>query len=284
MGFAGLGAWTTREMARQIDHARPTKGVVRESRVARERRRDERGGYDIFIPRVRYEYEVDGRAYSSGALYPGAFPLRTSSQRSGVAAAKVVRRYAAGTVVTVWYQPDAPGRSFLIRQRPVWSGVLALGGGILAVASVGLLLPMLVPRSGARSASAAVVFVAAMGLIRLIWVAFPGDPPGETTGPVDLLNWLVVAYALVGWAAFIANAPRLPSALRDATFAGLVPGVTFMSLSLFVLIPLMLIAPGRDVLRALPWIGVAGALLGLIGWSTGVVTLGRNAGRGDDSA
>lgn len=273
--FAMLGTWNTWQMARQIASARETTGIVLSAEVAESRSRDsETGRTDTYyIPVVHYRYQVDGRELTSDQVYPGVIDIRGPSDKSRSAAEAIVRDYVPGTTTSVFYLPDEPQTAFLKPIRRVESGLFAVGGGLLAAAVTGLLLPLAIPAVGVRFALAAVLLLPAQSLTWLLWAAFLSAPSAQLSGSLDLLRWLLLAYVLICWTAFIAQAPPALRRLREGTFASLTFGTLMMSLSLFVLVPLKMAVPDVAWLRAFPWVGIVAALLALVLWMFGVLTV-----------
>lgn len=274
--FAVLGARNTWHMARQLAGARSTTGIILAPSIELERSTDSdrRTTTTHYVPQMAYSYKVGGERFVSDRIYPGDMLIRSSTEENRSHAEQLVREYAPGTPVTVWYLPDEPGTAFLKRERRVVNGLFCLVGGILSAAGAGLLLPQVVPGRAPRFLCAAAVFLLAQGLTWLLWDAFVAAPREELDAPPRLLQWLLLAYVVVCWAALVGNAPPSLRPIKNATLAGIGCGTISMSLSLFVLIPLMWLAPKLEPLSALPWIGVGMGVLGIIFWSWGLLTIG----------
>lgn len=274
--FAIVGARNTWEMSRHLSGARSTTGVIRSASVETEHSTDSDGRTATHhVPHVAYSYEVAGVRFEANRIYPGTMLIRGPAEQSPSRAEQRVREYAPGTPVTVWYLPDEPGTAFLVRQRRVVNGLFCLVGGILAAAGAGLLLPQLVTAATPRFLCAAAIFLGvAQGLTSLLWTGFLAAPRAELDASPRPLQWLLLAYVVVCWTAMIANAPALLRPLKLATFAGVGCGTISMSLSIFVLIPLMWLAPRLEPMSALPWIGAGMGVLGVVLWACGLLTIG----------
>ena len=85
-----------------------TEGVVLVSEV-----RDE-GGENGWRAHVRYQYEVDGRTYESSRI-----AVAVEYGREGLQAhEELAARFPSGTRVTVYYNPQNPAESALVKGDP----------------------------------------------------------------------------------------------------------------------------------------------------------------------
>lgn len=119
--------------ARLSEHWPTTDATITSASV--ETLRSRRGGVR-FHPDVRYQYAVNGRAYTASTLSFG------SSDTGSLADAQdVTHHYASGTHVPVHYEPADPSVACLeCGSAGVASYVLALGGLVLvAIAGMNLL-------------------------------------------------------------------------------------------------------------------------------------------------
>ncbi len=282
--FAGLGGRYTWKMSRQLANARQTTGVVRSATIEEQRVYDDDGSTTYYVPRIQYSYAVAGQTHFSDQLYPGGLDIRTPSQQSRSSARGLVQRYQPGGEIAVWYLPDEPEASFLVRRRLAIYGLMDLLGGILAAVGLACLLPVLISGTSARFCAAAVVFFVGLAFAWLVLSAFLTAPreAKEITSP--LLGWMLAAYLTVCWTAFVVHCPPSWQKLRDATFAALLLGILPLSLSVFVFVPLSMLKPDWNVLRFWPWVGVAGTVAGLIGWMTGTLAIGKPPGEGETAA
>ncbi len=106
------------------------QGKVTGSRVAYDSSTSKTGA----IPYVTYVYEVNGKTYKDGHLFPGIFTV--SGQTS---AEKVVARYPRGADVTVYYNPKKPSEAYLEKTSKTQIGGMC---GILILGN--LLMPLIV--------------------------------------------------------------------------------------------------------------------------------------------
>lgn len=84
-------------------------------------------------PRIEYEYQVDGHTYRSDKVRMGTWSLSVRD------AAQVIRNYAPGVPVTVYYDPADPQHAVLDRTGGGEWGGLLVGMGCAAI-GLGLLL------------------------------------------------------------------------------------------------------------------------------------------------
>jgi hypothetical protein len=85
------------------------------------------GEYPSYVPRVEYEYVVDGRNYRSRKLRCSFWSSSFKSRARRIAAA-----YRPGDPVAVWYDPEKPSRAVLQT-----GGSVGLLAAILAVSVIG---------------------------------------------------------------------------------------------------------------------------------------------------
>jgi hypothetical protein len=88
--------------------------------------RVENGTKTFYCPMIAYEYDVDGHHYMQNRLMMGS-PFRSSNRN---AAQRWVDRYAEGSTVTVYYNPDNPSEAVLVRKA---SGPVMVFWGIAIV-------------------------------------------------------------------------------------------------------------------------------------------------------
>jgi hypothetical protein len=81
-------------------------------------------GGTTYSPDVRYMYDVGGRAFENGRLLFGG-TVDSSSYRP---AEKTAARYAAGSVVQVYYNPTNPQDAVLERRSGITRFMLLFGG------------------------------------------------------------------------------------------------------------------------------------------------------------
>lgn len=111
--LAGAGAigyaWLLHRRADAIAHWPTSAGSILESRVEREHNANTNGPRITFAPRIRYQYEVQGRSFTSDKIAVGG-TLDTSSEQR---AAERTRRWPVGATVPVFYNPRNPREAYL---------------------------------------------------------------------------------------------------------------------------------------------------------------------------
>jgi hypothetical protein len=71
-------------------------------------------GNDLYRPEVRYRYQVNGKQYHNRRItFKLQNPLENMFGRDRRRAAEIVKQYAIGREVTVYYQPNRPKRATL---------------------------------------------------------------------------------------------------------------------------------------------------------------------------
>ena len=114
------------------------KGTVIASGVISERKRETttQRAYTSSDAALIYQYQVNGRAYSSGKIRIGDFAIRSGSR-----AREIVSKYPEGKKVVVYYNPKNPTKAVLEpgmtrgSLRFVGVGLLCVFGGLGAVRS-----------------------------------------------------------------------------------------------------------------------------------------------------
>ena len=112
--YYGYGHWQVRES--RTWHT--TTGRVLESSAVWETVEE---NSRIFVPRVIYEYQVNGRPYRSDRIF---LQPHTNDDASATAA-----RFPAGSQVPVYYNPADPAQARLVRNVPsaqLYIGLIAL--------------------------------------------------------------------------------------------------------------------------------------------------------------
>jgi hypothetical protein len=157
-------------------------GRVVHSDVARERRSDG----TRYWPDVRYEYEVDGRRYTSRQLT--AWERRFSIKEAG-AARRWADRYPEGSEVTVYYDPDDPHDGILEpgASRRDWAafyvgvGLIVLGVLITTVVIAKYALGHALPAKRELGPVGTFIFGAVLALVGYL-LAFHGAKVGMGRG------------------------------------------------------------------------------------------------------
>ena len=88
-------------------------------------------GTPVYYPVVRYAYTVAGQEYTSDQI---AFGPEVASSMDALQAEKTVARYPVGSLVTVYYNPEAPQEAVLERRLASPVAALVIGAGFLGVA------------------------------------------------------------------------------------------------------------------------------------------------------
>ena len=108
--FGGLMAYQhlTKPIAEEAAASKewPTvEGVVTFSELSKSRDND---GNDMYSANIRYAYSVEGKEYSDGSIctVDGSTSVKSSVK-------KTVKKYAEGTKVTVYYDPEFPNTAVL---------------------------------------------------------------------------------------------------------------------------------------------------------------------------
>jgi len=109
-GAGAIGyAWLLHRRAEVVASWPRTQGEFLESRVERERSSSTHGASITFAPRIRYQYEVQGRRFTSVKIAVGG-TLDTSSEER---AAERTHRWPVGAAVPVFYNPRDPSEAYL---------------------------------------------------------------------------------------------------------------------------------------------------------------------------
>lgn len=83
-------------------------------------------------PRIEYEYQVEGQTYQSDKVRLGTWSLSVRE------ATEVMKAYAPGSMVTVYYDPLQPARAILkLPDESAWGGIAI--GAACALIGVGLM-------------------------------------------------------------------------------------------------------------------------------------------------
>lgn len=126
--LAAVGGFIAFDQHRKIVTFAPVAATVVLSSV--EMHRGSKGG-SSYSPVVEYRYQVAGAQYTSRKVLPVSVSASQSWAKS------VVAGYPAGKQTEAYYNPGAPGESFLVRQHSMFPhvfltiGLALLGGGLL---------------------------------------------------------------------------------------------------------------------------------------------------------
>lgn len=111
-----------------------------------------RGTYTMYIPRVIYEYEILARRYQGSQIRRGD----PSGYRQQRAAEKALEGFIAGSLVTVYYQPENPAEAVISQEAGgrvrVFSlvAICSLVAMVLDVTIIGVILPAILRLTGAQ--------------------------------------------------------------------------------------------------------------------------------------
>lgn len=151
--FAGIGVWLilryqkNKEKAHQSLNWPKTSGRVIESRIAEHESEDEDGHVTYtYSPVVRYEYQVNGVAYTGGQVAIGGSGIAISNNNK---VQQMIDQYPPGKLVVVYYNPQNPAEAVLetriAGKAELVLGIILIGVGlsILCLGVGGILLSRL---------------------------------------------------------------------------------------------------------------------------------------------
>lgn len=130
-----IGSWNALKDGLASPGWTQTRGEIVSSRVSENRGSDNRDS--TYSADVKYTYRVEGKEYTSYNVQFGNAADSNANITEGI-----VRRFPAGSLVTVYYAPDNPSNAVLI---PGLSGGAFIGlgiGGVISLIGGGLLLWM----------------------------------------------------------------------------------------------------------------------------------------------
>lgn len=124
------GGWTLVQQHQMAHDAAVTEGTVLNSSLGSEHVNTRPVVFDASgtVPQITYKYTVDGTVYKNDALRP---LLSQSYAMIPQQAAAFVRSHREGATVSVYYLPESPEQSFLVRQYAFVPSYIALIGGLL---------------------------------------------------------------------------------------------------------------------------------------------------------
>ncbi|MCX7975763.1 MAG: DUF3592 domain-containing protein [Bellilinea sp.] len=147
--FAGIGVWLilryqkNKEKAWQSLNWPKTSGRVIESRIAEHESEDEDGHVtSTYSPVVRYEYQVNGVAYTGGKIAVGGVVAISNKKK----VQQTIDQYPEGKLVVVYYNPQNPAEAVLetriAGKAELIAGIILIGIGlsILCLGVGGILL------------------------------------------------------------------------------------------------------------------------------------------------
>ncbi len=136
--FAGIGVWLilryqkNKEKARQSLNWPRTSGRVIEARIAEHESEDEDGHVtSTYSPVVRYEYQVNGVAYTGNQLSVGSSVIAISDRKK---VQQTINQYPPGKLVMVYYNPQNPAEAALeprlTSKAELILGIIMIGVGL----------------------------------------------------------------------------------------------------------------------------------------------------------
>lgn len=112
--FLAIGVYIVYKQERALRSYEPTEATVVETDIDTDRSSaGSRPRKVVYQPVVEYRYHVDGKAYTTGNVYPGG----TSSGDDRDSAESVISDYRQGETVTAHYDPANPDDAYLMKQR-----------------------------------------------------------------------------------------------------------------------------------------------------------------------
>lgn len=106
--------------AREVRGWPTVEGKLLQADTKRERTADG----DRVVPKIQYEYAVDGQTYTSAAFEPG---YRYYEDRSDIS--RELNPFQEGATVTVYYNPSQPAEAY-VNARPRGGIVVLAGYGV----------------------------------------------------------------------------------------------------------------------------------------------------------
>ncbi|HEY7116586.1 MAG TPA: DUF3592 domain-containing protein [Tepidisphaeraceae bacterium] len=134
--FVALGANRAMEQQREFEHVRPTQGTVISASVRQFKPTTGPGaGHSgtTYAPDVRYRYSLLGSVFGSNQVF-----VRRGMTTSRARAEQIVAQFPAGKAVMIWYDPDKPGESFLVRDFRFEPYLIILYSMILLAVGLGI--------------------------------------------------------------------------------------------------------------------------------------------------
>lgn len=99
-----------------------------------------------YVPRVSFEYTIDGELHTSENVEPPAEGMDTIDNYSSPKRAREQFEYEEGQAVTAYVDPDHPGEAFLERETHTVRnlGLVGLGGVVVVLGVAGALYSLVV--------------------------------------------------------------------------------------------------------------------------------------------
>lgn len=139
--FLGLGffmlrkAIRNRRMAAAAAQWPTTDGTVISTDVVKRTHKSENGGFDYFVPQIRYEYKANGSRRQGNVIRIGLDDMGYMEENK---AREHVARYPVGATIPVRYDPDHPDDAVLeIGEvgvtRKIFAGAILAALGVAAI-------------------------------------------------------------------------------------------------------------------------------------------------------
>ena len=131
--FIAIGAWQIAEQRRKLTSYVEGKGeIVAPAPEVKVRTSSGKNRSTSYTPVIRYRYEAKGSIYRAERVYP------VSGSVSRSRAYEVVNQHPVGRAVKVYFNPDDPGDSYLIRRWEFWPYLFVLFPMVHFAIGVGL--------------------------------------------------------------------------------------------------------------------------------------------------
>jgi hypothetical protein len=197
--MAAIGIREAHAQARLMRNAVEVDATI----VSSEVRRDSSGGQmtrsgtrprtTIYVPEVRFRFELDGRTFDGERLFP--------APRSGdqTWASRLVGKYPADRAVTAWVDPARPDAAFLEREWVLgpYAAILAAAFGLGVLTAIVSAVTFIVPRvsrgvalAGCVGCAAGVAYAAAH-----YWTHARADGAGG--GVAEIIGGLAILGAVL---------------------------------------------------------------------------------------
>ncbi|WP_243700419.1 DUF3592 domain-containing protein [Halorussus pelagicus] len=127
IAVAGYGGYDYTQQSDAIEEATTVDATVTETSINRVAERRGRSGFE---PKVTFEYEYEGKSYTSKNLYPAQL---TTNYDERSEAESVLEEYTAGDTVTAYVNPNSPGKAFLKAKKTNGPLKIAAFGGVVGL-------------------------------------------------------------------------------------------------------------------------------------------------------
>lgn len=105
-----MNAWSARQMIQSL--SAETTGIITQSLSTSEGEYDEvHGDSRRTVLAIRFDYEVDGTAYTSGIFAP---KNKVPRSERGSSFDEIAAKYVEGESYPAWYNPSDPSKAYLV--------------------------------------------------------------------------------------------------------------------------------------------------------------------------